>query len=75
MPWTRAALRFRFREEVTPFSDHFPFNAAGVPSLWFYRETLGSGRHFHHTVQDTPAAVSFDVIAGDTADWIGCRPS
>jgi len=59
----RTPLQFRIHEEITPFSDHFPFNAAGSPSLWFYRQTLASGRHFHHTVLDTPAAVSFDRIA------------
>lgn len=23
------------KEEVSPFSDHFPFSAAGIPSVWF----------------------------------------
>jgi hypothetical protein len=60
-------LQFRFHGEVTPFSDHFPFNAAGVPSLWFSRTTLVTARHFHHTVLDTPAVVSFDLLAGIAA--------
>lgn len=59
----RTPLQFRVAEDVNPFSDQFPFNAAGVPSLWFYRPTLTTGRHFHHTVRDTPAAVSCDLVA------------
>lgn len=56
-------LQFRVGDEISPFSDHFPFNAAGVPSLWFYRPTLTTGRHFHHTTRDSLAGLSLDLVA------------
>ena len=59
----RSALQFTVTEDIGPFSDHFPLNVAGAPSLCFSRRTLAAGRHFHHTVRDTPAEVSFGHIA------------
>ena len=44
--------------EITPFSDHFPFNRAGVPSLWFMRTNFPGGRWQHHSAHDTLANVS-----------------
>ena len=59
-------------EELRPFSDHFPFNCRGVPSLWFSRQTVTAGRHYHHTVPNALDAVSFNYLAelaGFLARW------
>ena len=44
--------------EITPFADHFPFNRAGVPSLWFMRTNFPGGRWQHHSRHDTLQNVS-----------------
>ncbi len=44
--------------ELTPFSDHFPFNRVGVPSLWFMRTNFPGGRWQHHSPHDTLENVS-----------------
>jgi hypothetical protein len=44
--------------EVTPFSDQFPFNRAGVPSLWFMRTNFPGGRWQHHSGHDSLENVS-----------------
>jgi aminoglycoside 3-N-acetyltransferase len=59
----KTSLQIQAAKEINPFSDHFPFNAIGIPSLWFYRKTTASGRHYHHTVRDTLAEISFKGIA------------
>jgi Zn-dependent M28 family amino/carboxypeptidase len=59
----RAKMPLEVIEDVCPFSDQFPFNAQGIPSAWFYRQTTTAGRHYHHTVQDTLGVVSFEQIA------------
>jgi hypothetical protein len=46
------------RREVTPFVDNFPFNRAGVPSLWFMRANFPGGRWQHHSPHDSLKHVS-----------------
>jgi hypothetical protein len=46
------------RSEITPFSDHFPFNRCGIPSLWFMRTNFPGGRWQHHSLHDTLENVS-----------------
>jgi hypothetical protein len=50
------------RREVTPFVDNFPFNWAGVPSLWFARTNCPAGRWQHHSRHDTLAHVSMNEV-------------
>lgn len=50
------------RPEITPFSDQFPFNRAGVPSLWFMRTNFPGGRWQHHSPHDTLEHVSADEV-------------
>ena len=50
------------RREVTPFVDNFPFNAAGVPSLYFGRANCTAGRWQHHSRHDTLENVSVDEV-------------
>jgi aminopeptidase YwaD len=50
------------RSEITPYSDHFPFNRAGIPSLWFMRPNFPGGRWQHHSVHDTLQNVSVEPV-------------
>lgn len=52
-----------FQRTVTPFVDNFPFNYAGIPSLWFHRTNFPGGRWQHHSPHDTLANVSPEVVA------------
>jgi len=49
--------------DISPFSDQFPFNMFGVPSLWFHRQNCPGGRWYHHSKHDTPAVLSDEVMA------------
>lgn len=55
-------LDVRVQPEITPFSDHFPFNRAGIPSLFFMRANFPGGRWQHHSRHDTLENVSVDVM-------------
>ena len=50
------------RPEVTPFSDQFPFNRAGIPSLWFMRTNFPGGRWQHHSTHDSLHNVSITEV-------------
>lgn len=54
----RRGLDVDVKPELIPFSDHFPFNRAGVPSLWFMRTNFPGGRWQHHSPHDTLENVS-----------------
>ncbi len=56
--FARAGLDVDARRELIPFSDHFPFNRAGIPSLWFMRTNFPGGRWQHHSPHDTLENVS-----------------
>jgi Zn-dependent M28 family amino/carboxypeptidase len=51
-------LHVAVQPELTPFSDQFPFNRAGVPSLWFMRGNFPGGRWQHHSHHDSLENVS-----------------
>jgi aminoglycoside 3-N-acetyltransferase len=59
----QATGQFKLAPGVFEFGDQFPFNVAHVPSLWFYRVTMPDARHFHHTVRDSLAEISFAGLA------------
>jgi len=48
--------------EICPFSDHFPLNTIGVPTVWYYRPTFVAARHFHHSAQETIEVVSPQIL-------------
>jgi aminopeptidase YwaD len=48
---------------VSPFSDQFPFNLLGVPSLWLHRSNFPGGRFYHHSEHDQLAVLNFDLLA------------
>ncbi len=56
--FAREGLDVVSRRGVTPFVDNFPFNRAGVPSLWFMRGNFPGGRWQHHSPHDTLNHVS-----------------
>ncbi len=48
--------------EICPFSDHFPLNVIGVPTVWYYRPTFVAARHFHHSSRETVDVISPGVL-------------
>ncbi len=50
-------------ERVSPFSDMFPFNARGCPSVFLHRMNQAGTRYFHHSHLDDLQSISSDVIA------------
>jgi Zn-dependent M28 family amino/carboxypeptidase len=48
--------------EITPFSDQFPFNRVGIPSLWFMRTNFPGGRWQHHSIYDSLENVSVPAV-------------
>jgi len=51
------------QREITPFADQFPFNRAGVPSLYFSRSNFSGGRWQHHSRHDTLENVSLAPVS------------
>ena len=51
------------KSEVSPFSDQYPFNRLGVPSVWFYRMNVMAGRWHHHATHDNSAVISPQALA------------
>ncbi|MEN6400589.1 MAG: hypothetical protein ABFD94_01485 [Armatimonadia bacterium] len=49
--------------DVSPFSDQFPFNMLGVPSIWFHRSNFFGSRFFHHSEHDQVDVLDFDLLA------------
>ena len=50
-------------EHVSPFSDMFPFNVRGCPSVFLHRMNQAGTRYFHHSHLDDLQSISSDVIA------------
>jgi len=59
----RHGLSVAPKPEVTPFGDIFPFNWAGVPSLWFFRTNTPGARWQHHSPSDSLENVSVEAVA------------
>lgn len=52
------------RDEVSPYSDHFPLNICGVPSVWATRLNLFKASYWTlHSVHDNLNNISIDVCA------------
>ncbi len=52
------------RDEVNPYSDHFPLNIRGVPSVWVSRLSLFRASYWTlHSVHDNIDNISVDVCA------------
>jgi carboxypeptidase Q len=48
---------------LLPYSDHFPFAAAGIPSIFLGRVNCTAGRFFHHRPDDDMTRVSVPLLA------------
>jgi hypothetical protein len=52
------------RDEVSPYSDHFPLNICGVPSVWATRLNLFKASYWAlHSHHDNLSNISLDVCA------------
>lgn len=54
---------FNPSRSVIPFTDQFPFAAAGVPGLWLRRCNCATGLFYHHRADDTMDTLGPDVMA------------
>jgi len=58
----RNGLHVAPKEDISPFSDHFPFTAYGVPAIWFHRANFTGGKWNHHSVHDDLENASADPL-------------
>ena len=58
-----ADLTVKTNTALIPYSDHFPFVAAGVPAAWIGRNNCEAGRFFHHRPDDDMTRVSCPLVA------------
>ena len=46
-----------------PYTDQFPFAAAGVPGIWISRVNCTAGLFYHHRIDNTPDKIDFTMSA------------
>jgi hypothetical protein len=51
------------QKAVSPYADHFPFAASGIPAVSVGRANCTSGRFFHHRPDDTMARIDIPTVA------------
>ena len=62
--WDKRRHPAEIRRDLSPYSDQFPLNIAGVPSVWVTRPNIGSHGHWTlHSVHDNRDHVSPAVLA------------
>lgn len=78
--FAREGLYPDFTQTTMPYADHFPFAAAGLPSLYLGRHNCTGGRFFHHRTDDDISRVSTQVmastlmaVANSLADALACE--
>lgn len=54
---------FKLSRDFFPYTDQFPFAAAGVPGLWLTRKNCTSGVFYHHRFDDTLNNLDFTLAA------------
>ena len=60
------------RNEVSPYSDHFPFNIHGAPSVWATRlNTFDASHWMLHSVHDSLENVSAGLLADTASVYAG----
>lgn len=59
----KADLYVKTTPEVIPYTDLFPFLAAGVPGIYIGRSNCAGGRFFHHRSDDDLSRVSCPYMA------------
>ena len=55
-------LYMKLMEEIVPYTDQFPFAAAGVPGVYLGRDNCTAGRFFHHRHDDDMSRVSIPLM-------------
>ena len=50
-----------------PYTDQFPFAAAGVPGVWISRANCTAGLFYHHRIDNTPDKIDFAMSANHVA--------
>jgi Zn-dependent M28 family amino/carboxypeptidase len=65
--WVTKQLRqlgkqIQVQPDVSPYSDHFFFAAAGVPAIWFHRTNCAAGRWYHHQSEDTVEVIGQEAL-------------
>lgn len=72
--WSKRKHHLELVPELCPYSDHFPLNICGIPSLWLTRPSVAHGGYWTlHSTHDNISNVSLDVIArtiGTTAAFL-----
>jgi Iap family predicted aminopeptidase len=58
----RSGKWFNLSSDTSPFSDHFPFNVKGVPSIWFRRHNSSQGYFPFHSHLNQLEIVDFNVM-------------
>ena len=59
------------RDEVNPYSDHFPLNICEVPSVWMTRMNLFKASYWTlHSVHDNLRNISLDVCQETISIWM-----
>jgi len=53
---------FNIKNGVSPFSDQFPLNVSGVPSIWFMRHNTSGGYFPFHSHLNRMEIVDFRVL-------------
>jgi Zn-dependent M28 family amino/carboxypeptidase len=56
-------IYLKLAKKVIPYSDHFPFLAAGIPTAWLGRHNCEVGRFFHHRPDDAIHRISTEIVA------------
>ncbi len=54
---------YRLSTDLSPYGDHFPFLAAGIPALWVARANCAAGNFVHHRMDDDLEKVSMERMA------------
>ena len=58
----KTGVWFNIEKGISPYSDHFPMNILGVPSIWFRRHNMSQGYFPFHSYMNQLEIVDFDVM-------------
>ncbi|NLL83072.1 MAG: Zn-dependent exopeptidase M28, partial [Lentisphaerae bacterium] len=61
--FTKHGFTYELTNEPCPYTDQFPFAAAGVPGLWVYRKNCVTGVYYHHRYDDIIANLDLKMAA------------
>lgn len=62
--WSERKHHLEINRTLSPYSDHFPLNICGIPSLWLTRPSVAHGGYWTlHSTHDNVSNVSSAVMA------------